>query len=86
MLRVKDLVDRYVVEGALPLKQLMRPVVSVAPSLAADRVLGVLRERRMQSALVADEHGRAVGLITIQDVLTELLGAATGTPTVRESA
>jgi CBS domain containing-hemolysin-like protein len=86
MLRVKDLVNRYVVEGVLPLKQLMRPVVSVAPATAVDQVLSVLRARRMQSALVADERGRAVGLVTIQDVLTELLGASTVTPAVRESA
>ena len=76
LLRVKDLVDRYVVEGPLPLERLMRPVVQVPATLAADRVLALLRERRVHAAVVADATGRALGLITIQDVLTELLGSA----------
>jgi CBS domain containing-hemolysin-like protein len=54
----------------------MRPVVQVPATLAADRVLALLRERRVHAAVVADATGRALGLITIQDVLTELLGSA----------
>ena len=80
ILRVKDLVDRYVVEGPLPLDRLMRPVVFVQDSLAADRVVTQLREKRVHSAIVTGAAGRAVGLITIQDVLGELLGTRNATP------
>ena len=84
MLRVKDLVDRYVVEGPLPLDRLMRPVVFVQDSLAADRVVSQLRDKRVHSAIVTGGTGQAIGLITIQDVLGELLGtraaAAGATP------
>jgi putative hemolysin len=80
ILRVKDLVDRYVAEGPLPLDRLMRPVVFVQDSLAADRVVTQLREKRVHSAIVTGAAGRAVGLITIQDVLGELLGTRTATP------
>jgi putative hemolysin len=74
MLRVKDLVERYVSEGPLPIDRLLRPVVSVAEDLAADRVITELRERRAHSAIVVDVTGRAIGLVTMQDVLGELLG------------
>ena len=74
MLRVKDLVDRYVAEGPMPLDRLMRPVVFVQDSLAADRVVTQLREKRVHSAIVTGQSGKAVGLITIQDLLGELLG------------
>jgi CBS domain containing-hemolysin-like protein len=73
-LRVKDLVDRYVVEGPVPLARVVSPVVPLEPSLPADRVLATLRERRAHSAVVVDADGSALGLVTIQDVLGELLG------------
>ena len=73
-LRVKDLVQRYVSEGALPLDRLIRPILQLPETLSADRVIALLRERRAHHAVVVDTDGRAVGLITIQDVLGELLG------------
>ena len=79
MLRVKDLVERYAAEGPVTLDRLLRPVVNVAESLPADRAITDLRERRAHSAIVADASGRAVGLITIQDLLGALLGAPPGT-------
>jgi CBS domain containing-hemolysin-like protein len=75
-LRVKDLVGRYVAEGPLPIDRLMRPVVELGQDLPADRVISLLRERRAHQAVVVDAPGHAIGLITIQDVLGELLGAA----------
>ncbi len=75
-LRVKDLVTRYVAEGPVALHRLIRPVARLKEDLAADRVLAVLRERRVHQAVVVDASDKAVGLITIQDVLSELLGSA----------
>ena len=74
MLRVKDLVQRYVTDGPLPLDRLMRPIQHLPETLTADQVIALLRERRAHQAVVVDAGGRAVGLITIQDVLGELLG------------
>jgi CBS domain containing-hemolysin-like protein len=74
MLRVKDLVERYAAEGPAPLERLVRPVITIRPDLPADRVVTELRDRRAHSAVVVDAEDRAIGLITIQDVLGELLG------------
>jgi CBS domain containing-hemolysin-like protein len=76
MLRVRDLVARYVAEGPVPLERLLRPVAEVRHDLPADRVVTALRDRRVHQAVVVDAPGHAVGLITIQDVLGELLGTA----------
>jgi putative hemolysin len=76
ILRVKDLVGRYVAEGPVPLERLVRPVAEVRHDLPADRVVTALRERRVHQAVVVDAPGHAIGLITIQDVLGELLGTA----------
>ena len=75
ILRTKDLV-RWFVEGrpGATLAELMRPIPSVHESVTADRVLKDLRERRSHQALVVDEFGGTAGLLTLADVLSELLG------------
>src|SRR5262249_15775654 len=42
--------------------------------MPADALLTFLRERRSHQALVADGQGSVVGLITLEDVVAELLG------------
>jgi CBS domain containing-hemolysin-like protein len=75
ILRTKDLV-RWFVEGGpgTTLATLIRPIPSVHESVTADRILKDLRERRSHQALVVDEFGGTAGLLTLADVLTELLG------------
>lgn len=79
-LRVKDLVYRFVTEGPLPLDRLIHPVVEVGDDVPADQIVGVLRGRRAHQAVVVDAGKRAVGLVTIQDVLGELLRPEAGAP------
>jgi putative hemolysin len=75
MLHTKDLVRWYVSDGAKgTLADVIRPMASVHESVTADRVLKQLRERRTHQALVVDEHGGTAGLVTLEDVLSELLG------------
>ncbi len=75
MLHTKDLV-RWLVSGVASdtLENVIRPITSVHESVAVDRVLRHLRERRTHQALVVDEFGGTSGLITLEDVLSELLG------------
>jgi putative hemolysin len=75
MLHTKDLVRWYVSDGVKgTLGDVIRPIASVHESVTADRVLKQLRERRSHQALVVDEHGGTAGLVTLEDVLAELLG------------
>lgn len=75
MLHTKDLV-RWRVSGPpdATLATLLRPIASVHESVTVDRILRQLRERRSQQALVVDEFGGTAGLLTLEDVLSELLG------------
>jgi CBS domain containing-hemolysin-like protein len=75
VLHTKDLVRWFVSEGPLmTLSDLIRTVPTVHESVTADRVLRELRERRSHQALVVDEFGGTSGLLTLEDVLSELLG------------
>ena len=75
MMHTKDLV-RWLVSGGTSetLASVIRPITSVHESVTVDRVLRHLRERRTHQALVVDEFGGTSGLITLEDVLSELLG------------
>jgi CBS domain containing-hemolysin-like protein len=75
VLHTKDLVRWYVSGGSqATLGSLIRTVPSIHESISADRVLRELRERRSHQAVVVDEFGGTSGLLTLEDVLSELLG------------
>jgi putative hemolysin len=56
------------------LRRTIRPVPAVPESMSADELLRTLRESRSHQALVVDEYDAVAGLITLQDVVAELLG------------
>lgn len=75
VLHTKDLVRWRVSDGGeTTLDRLLRPIASVHESVTADRVLRELRAQRSHQALVVDEFGGTAGLLTLEDVLSELLG------------
>jgi putative hemolysin len=78
ILHTKDLVRRFVEEDGqtkvVTLEDVMQPVTSIHESVTADRLVKQLRESRTHQALVVDEFGGTAGIITLEDVLAELLG------------
>jgi putative hemolysin len=77
LLHTKDLFRSYLAGGALPsVRALMRPILMVHESVTADRLLTLMRERRSHLAIVMDEFGGVAGLVTLDDVLTEVMGEA----------
>jgi CBS domain containing-hemolysin-like protein len=74
ILHIKDVVTRFVQAGKLTVASVLRPIVSVPETMPADRLLAFLRERRSHQAIVLDARGTVAGLITLEDVVGELLG------------
>jgi putative hemolysin len=74
ILHTKDVVMQYVQAGRLTVASLLRPIVRVPDTMPADQLLTFLRERRNHQALVVDDSAVVVGLITLEDVVAELLG------------
>ncbi|MDG2939449.1 CNNM family magnesium/cobalt transport protein CorC [Bisgaard Taxon 10/6] len=56
------------------LKQLLRPVVIVPESKRVDRMLKEFRSERFHMAIVVDEFGAISGLVTIEDILEQIVG------------
>jgi CBS domain containing-hemolysin-like protein len=76
IVHTKDLVRLLVGERRhRTLVSVIRPITSIHESVTADRVLLHLRERRSHHALVVDEFGGTAGMLTLEDVLSELIGS-----------
>ncbi len=75
ILHTKDVIADFVKGGrSATIGSLLRPIVRVRDAMPADRLLAFLRERRSHQALVVDADGAVAGLITLEDVVAELLG------------
>ncbi|MDM8542828.1 hemolysin family protein [Desulfococcaceae bacterium HSG9] len=57
-----------------PLKELIKPVHYVSAHQTIDILLPILRKRKDHMAIVVDEFGSAIGIITMEDVLEEVVG------------
>ena len=58
-------------------EQLMVDVPVVPATLPLDDLLDLLREQGLQMAVVADEYGGTAGILTLEDVVEELVGEIT---------
>lgn len=86
LIHTKDLVARYLALGEITsIEPLLRPVLYVPESFTVDRLLALLREKRQQQAIVVDEFGGIEGLVTLEDVLTGMLGELTDEFKVRRT-
>ena len=75
ILLAKDLLGYLVTPGVeFDLTKLMRPAVMVPESKPLNQLMRDLRASRSHMALVVDEYGGISGLITLEDVLEEIVG------------
>ncbi len=61
-------------KGAQPVGDFARPMLAVSETTAINEVLRLLRANRDHVALVTDEFGGTEGLVSIQDIVEELIG------------
>ncbi|MCX8061790.1 MAG: hemolysin family protein [Anaerolineales bacterium] len=71
----KDLL-RLWVEGRedVPLTRLARPAYFIPEAKRIDELLNEMQQRRVHLAIVVDEYGGVAGLVTLEDIIEEILG------------
>ncbi|HEY1698763.1 MAG TPA: hemolysin family protein [Trebonia sp.] len=58
----------------VPVEEAMRPATYVPESKPVDELLRQMQRQRMHVAIVIDEYGGTAGLVTIEDILEEIVG------------
>jgi CBS domain containing-hemolysin-like protein len=89
---VKDLIQIGDIDGSQPVTTIMRPAAFVPETKRVADLLREFQQGRFQLAIAVDEHGGTAGLVTIEDVIEELVGEirdeydSEADPVVREDA
>ena len=74
ILMAKDLLAHALVNKNLKVEEIMRPAGVVPESKRLNVLLKEFRTNRNHMAIVVDEYGQAAGLVTIEDVLEQIVG------------
>ena len=77
LVHLKDLALQYgfgAAEAAFDLAALLRPLLYVPPSMPIGVLLQKMQAARIHMALVIDEYGGVDGLVTIEDLLEQIVG------------
>ena len=73
-LHIKDIL-RALNDGQKPdLRTLARPAIAVPDSLPISTLLHTLQKQHSQLAIIIDEYGGTAGMVTIEDILEEIVG------------
>lgn len=72
---LKDMIP-YLRAGALdtPLRSFMRPAFFVPETMRVDDLFTSMRNQRVHFAVVVDEYGGTAGIVTLEDLLEEIVG------------
>jgi CBS domain containing-hemolysin-like protein len=71
----KDLVDlRHEAKSGRDLAAAVRKIIFVPETARLEKLLALFLQRKLHFALVVDEYGGTVGLVTLENVLEELVG------------
>jgi putative hemolysin len=70
----RDLLAVVWEQGLVVIEDIVRPLFSVPLTARSSVVLRDMQARRVQIAAVVDEHGQTAGMVTIEDLIEEIIG------------
>jgi putative hemolysin len=71
---IKDLFRQQYLGWAIELRKLLHPALFVPENMTLDRVLELFQEKHNQLAIVLNEYGGTEGMVTLEDVVEEIVG------------
>ena len=74
ILHMKDLMRCLARQEAYQLSRLARPAYFVPESMKIGKILQEMQKRKTHMAIVVDEYGGTAGLLTMEDILEEIVG------------
>lgn len=73
-IHVMDILSSLGKMKSADLKKLVRPILTVPESMEISQVLQAMQKKRVQMAIIIDEYGGTAGLVTLEDILEEIVG------------
>ena len=73
VIHIRDF-NKYVVNGEKTVDAIVKETVFVAKQMPISGLLKLMQEQKTHFAVVSDEYGGTVGIITMEDILEELVG------------
>lgn len=73
MIHVRDLMD-HTQDKDFDLRSILRNIVVVSENMSGAKVLQMMQDKRIQLAVVVDEYGGTTGLVTLEDLVEEIIG------------
>jgi CBS domain containing-hemolysin-like protein len=71
---IKDLFSCTAKGQRINLREIIRSVITVPESMQISTILKMMQKKRAQLAIVIDEYGGTAGLLTIEDIIEEIVG------------
>ena len=71
---LKDIVGFVGRDDTFDMKEVLRPATFLPETMTGDKALQVMKKDRVQVCVVVDEYGGTGGLLTLKDILEELVG------------
>lgn len=73
-LHIKDLLDPLYARKHIDIRALLREVTVVPESMPVRNLLKLMQGKRLQLAIVVDEYGGTAGMVTLEDIVEEIVG------------
>lgn len=73
-IHLKDIVRQQYMGWPIDLRKLLHPALFIPETMPIDRLLLRFQEQHNQLAIVLDEFGGTAGMVTLEDVVSELVG------------
>ncbi|MDC0760129.1 hemolysin family protein [Brevibacillus sp. AG] len=73
-LHIKDMLTGLLEGESNDLQSFMRPILTVPETISISRLLTMLQKQRGQMAIIIDEYGGTAGLVTLEDIMEEIVG------------
>lgn len=74
VVHIKSLLKQYLIDQPIQLKQLTHPLNYVHENSSAYSILNKFKTSKIHQAIVLDEYGALQGIVTINDILSSLVG------------